>query len=88
MRFDLGALHGLTTVARTVGTHSCTGVSLRDLLNAAVGMTPNANVKNGVLGKYVAATGSDGEESLFRVSNLRQPGSLQCRACPSRSPGR
>jgi hypothetical protein len=67
--FDLASLQALPSVQRSVGTSTYTGVSFWDLLND-VGISTDANVKNGVLRKYVVATGSDGHRAAFSLGAL------------------
>lgn len=68
--FDLAALQALPAITQTVGANTYTGVSLWDLLGTTVGIATDPAIKNGILGMYVVATGSDGYKALFSMGEL------------------
>ncbi|WPB58401.1 hypothetical protein [Xylophilus sp. GOD-11R] len=68
--FDLAALQALPSSTETVGGHVYVGVSLWTLLNAVVGLRPDASLRNPGLSMFAVATGTDGYRALLSLAEI------------------
>ncbi|HXX73995.1 MAG TPA: hypothetical protein VEI50_02595 [Nitrospiraceae bacterium] len=70
---NLATLNALPQTTVTVGANTFTGVSLYTLLTSSGGgggILTNPSIKNDLLGKYVVATGSDGNKAVIALGEI------------------